>query len=182
MIHGRGQGDVTLPAVFSVLLPLVLVVPGCSAGGDQEPVDSFAIAVEARAGVPFAQEGAVVDLVVLTPVVAGAPVPIKLLVTNETSAPLDLYLRGREVTFDIAITDATGDGVWRRLEGEVVEAILQLRTLAPGEELELSHAWDQKSQLGNPVPPGRYVVRGSVLTDGTTTLESPPATLEITPP
>lgn len=171
-----------MPAVFScsvVLLPLL--VAGCSGVGDSAPVDSFALAVEARAGVPFAQEGAVVSLVVPNSAVAGAVVPIKLRVTNETSAPLDLYLRGREITFDIAITDSTGDAVWRKLEGEVIPAILQLRTVGPGEVLELTHAWDQRSQRGNQVPPGRYTVRGSILTDGRSTLESEPGTLEITP-
>jgi hypothetical protein len=111
----------------------------------------------------------------------GAPVPIRIRVRNETSSPMDLYLRGRDVTFDIAITDSTGDAVWRRLEGEPVQAILQLKTLAPGEVLELSHDWDQKSQRGNAVPVGRYSIRGSVLTDGRTALESPPAALEIAP-
>lgn len=173
----------TLPAVFSfTALLLPVLVASCSDGGDAEPVDTFAAQVEARAGVPFAQEGAVVSLVVPSSAVAGAPVAIKIRVANETSAPLDLYLRGRDIAFDIAISDSTGDAVWRRLEGEVVPAILQLKTLAPGEVLELSHDWDQKSQRGVAVEPGRYVVRGSVLTDGRSRLESAPAALEITAP
>ena len=172
----------TLPTVFScAVLALPFLAAGCTENGRPEPVDTFAAQVEARAGVPFAQEGAVVTLDVPGSVPAGATVPIKLRVRNTSSAPLDLYLRGRDVTFDIAITDSAGDAVWRRLTGEPVQAILQLRTLAPAEVLELSHDWDQKSQRGSLVPPGRYTVRGSVLTDGTTTLESPPAQLEIAP-
>lgn len=172
----------TLPTVFfraALALPLLLV--SCNERRDAAAVDTFAAQVEARAGVPFPQEGAVVTLDVPRSVAAGATVPIKLRVTNSTAAPLDLYLRGRDVTFDIAITDSAGDAVWGRLAGEPVQAILQLRTLAPGEVLELSHAWDQKSQRGSVVPPGRYSVRGSVLTDGTTTLESSVETLEIRP-
>lgn len=172
----------TLPTVyFCALLALPIVVAGCSDRSDSPAVDTFAARVEARAGVPFAQEGAVVTIDVPRSVTAGAPVPIKLRVRNATDAPLDLYLRGRDATFDIAITDSAGDAVWSRLEGEPVQAILQLRTLAPGETLELSHDWDQKSQRGIPVMPGRYTVRGTVLTDGTTTLDSPPVELEITP-
>ena len=171
----------TLPAVFFRAAPLLpLLLAACGDAGDAEPVDTFAAQVEARAGVPFAQEGAVVSLDVPPSVAAGAPVPIRLRVKNETAAPLDLYLRGRDVAFDITVADSTGDVVWRKLEGEVTQAILQLRTLAPGEVMELSHTWDQKSQRGSPVPPGRYTVRGSVLTDGRTTLDPPPATVEIT--
>ena len=172
----------TLPAVFScAALLLPVLATGCGDAGDSAPVDTFAAQAEARAGVPFPQEGAVVSLDVPESVRAGAPVPIAIRVKNETAAPLDLYLRGRDVAFDIIVADSTGDLVWRKLEGEVTQAILQLRTLAPGEVMELSHTWDQKSQRGSPVPPGSYTVRGSVLTDGRTTLESPAATLRITP-
>src|SRR5687767_15473323 len=110
----------TLPAVFfraAMLLPLLAA--GCGDAGEAEPVDTFAAQVEARAGVPFAQEGAVVTLEVPSRIGVGAPVPMRLRVRNTTSAPLDLYLRGREVTFDITVADSTGDAVWRRLEGEV---------------------------------------------------------------
>lgn len=172
----------TLPTVFScAVLALPFLLGGCSERGDSAAVDTFAAQAEARAGVPFAQEGAVVSLEVPGSAPAGAVVAIKLRVTNSTATPLDLYLRGREVTFDIAIADSTGDAVWSRLRSEPIQAILQLRTLAPGEVLELSHDWDQTSQHGTAVAPGRYTVRGTVLTDGTTNLESPPATLEITP-
>lgn len=171
----------TLPAVFfRAALSLTLVASGCGDARDTEPVDTFAAQVEARAGVPFAQEGAVVSLEAPRTAAAGTPVPITIRVKNETSAPLDLYLRGRDVTFDIIVADSTGDVVCRKLGGEVTQAILQLRTLAPGEVLEMSDTWDQRSRRGTPVPPGKYMVRGSILTDGRTTLESGPAVLEIT--
>ena len=172
----------TLPAVFScTVVALPFLVAACGEGGEPEPRDTAATQATATTGVPLAQEGAVVTLEVPARAAAGAPVPIKLRVRNTTSSPLDLYLRGREVTFDIAVADSTGDAVWRKLEGEVTQAILQLKTLGPGEVMELSHVWDQKSQRGQPVGPGRYTVRGSVLTDGQASLDSPPATLQITP-
>ena len=170
----------TLPAVFScAVVALPFLVAACGEGGEREPVDTGA--TQATTGVPLAQEGAVVSLEVPARAAAGAPVPIKLRVRNATSAPLDLYLRGRDVTFDLTVADSTGDAVWRRLEGEVTQAILQLKTLAPGETMELTHVWNQKSQRGLPVAPGRYTVRGSVLTDGQTTLDSPASAFEITP-
>lgn len=172
----------TLPTVcFCAALTVPLFVAGCTERGDSAAVDTFAAQVEARAGVPFAQEGAVVTLDIPDSVTSGAVVPIKLRVRNSTSVPLDLYLRGREVTFDIAITDSAGDAVWSRLQDEPIQAILQLRTLAPGEVMELGHEWDQRSQRGNQVPPGRYTVRGSILTDGRTSLEATAKTVEIMP-
>ncbi len=170
----------TLPTVFSSSgLLLLIAAAGCGEGGEPEPVDSPAAQAEARTGVPLAQEGATVTLVLPDSAAVGTVIPIELRVKNETSAPLDLYLRGREITFDVTIVDSSGDAVWRRLEGEVVPAILQLRTLAPGEVLRLTAAWDQRSRRGTQVPPGHYSVRGAVLTDGERTLESPSVPLEI---
>lgn len=171
----------TLPTVFlRAALTASLFLTACGERADTAAVDTFAAEVEARAGVPFAREGAVVTLDVPATVAAGATVPIRLRVRNTTSAPLDLYLRGREITFEITIVDSSGDAVWRRLDGKIVPAILQIRTLAPGETLELSDRWDQKSADGSQVVPGRYLVRGEVVTDGESSLVAPAVPLEVT--
>lgn len=172
----------TLPAVFScAVLTLVFLAGACSDRGGRQQPDAQATHTEDGALAPTAQEGVAVSLELPRTVKAGAAVPMRLVLRNTTSAPLDLYLRGREATFDIAIADSTGDAVWRKLEGEVTQAILQVRTLAPGEVMELTHEWSQQSRRGEQVAPGRYTVRGSVLTDGQTTLDAAPVTLEITP-
>lgn len=69
--------------------------------------------------------------------------------------------------------------MWRQLDREVPQAIPQVKALAPGRAMDTTHTWNQKSQQGQQVPAGRYVVRGSLLTDAQTTLASAPATLEI---
>lgn len=102
-------------------------------------------------------------------------------VSNTTSAPLDLYLRGRDIAFDITITDSAGAELWRRLEGETVLAIIQIKTLGPGETLELSHEWDQRTKSGRPAAAGVYGIRGSVLTDGSSSLVSNEGSLVIKP-
>ena len=96
---------------------------------------------------------------------AGEPVPITLRVENVSGRALDLYLRGRTITFDIVVTDEAGREVWRRLEDEMIPAILRIDTLEPGATLELVEAWDQRSNLGEPVPPGHYRVHGELLTE-----------------
>ena len=105
-------------------------------------------------------------------VAAGARVPISIRISNTTPSPVDLYLRGREITVDIVVTDSTGDEVWRRLEGEVIPAILQLKTLAGGEVLELTYEWDQTTRASERAAPGVYRIRAFVLTDGSSSLVS----------
>jgi len=112
-------------------------------------------------------------------VAPGAPVPITLRAENVAGRPLDLYLRGRTVAFDVTVESAAGDTLWRRLEGEVIPAIVQVRTLAPGERLELRATWGQRRRSGVPAGPGDYTVRGALLTDAPEPLQTPPTLLRI---
>jgi hypothetical protein len=106
-----------------------------------------------------------VELVVPRKAAPGVPVPIAIRIGNTAARPIELHLQGRAVAFDLIVRrhDAV---VWRRLEGEAVQGILQLRTLAPGEVLELKDTWSQTDNAGAPVPAGEYSVSGMVPTDG----------------
>jgi hypothetical protein len=118
-----------------------------------------------------------VEIVVPPRVAAGVPVPIAIRIGNTTTRPIELHLQGRTVVFDLIVS--RGDEmVWRRLEGESVMAILQLRILAPGEVLELKDTWRQEDGAGRAVGPGDYSVTGVVPTD-TTPLRAGPVTLTI---
>lgn len=110
---------------------------------------------------------------------AGGLVPIVIRLENAGAHPLDLYLRGRTIAFDIFITRADGEPVWQRLKDEIIPAIVQVKTLRPGEVLELRHEWNQRDNGGKSVRPGSYIVRGVVLTDGPTPLRTPSASLQI---
>lgn len=109
----------------------------------------------------------------------GTAIPITLHIENKNAEPLELYLRGREPTYDLIVTARDGDVVWRRLEKEVVPAILRLELLEPGQILYFRDSWNQRDNAGEPVPPGSYTVRGTVLTDGSSTLESPAVPIRI---
>jgi hypothetical protein len=104
---------------------------------------------------------------------AGAAIPITMRIENTSSEPLELYLHGREATYDFIVTSSGGDTVWRRLEGQVVQAILRVEFLAPGEALELHDRWNQRDNGGKRVAPGSYFVRGALLGEGTSMLASP---------
>jgi hypothetical protein len=108
----------------------------------------------------------------------GEPVPIVFRIENARQQPLDLYLRGREIAFDIVISDRAGRVVWRRLAGEVIPAILRIETLGPGGVLTLEHLWDQRTGPGRTVPPGDYTVRAELLTENEP-LHSPAVPLRI---
>jgi hypothetical protein len=106
------------------------------------------------------------ELVLPHRVRAGEPVPIELRVQNLTRRSLDLYLRGRAVTWDVIVARRGGDVVWRRLEDEIIPAIVHLRTLAPGERLEADAVWNQRTNQGRRVEAGEYTARGLLLVDG----------------
>jgi len=87
-------------------------------------------------------------------------------VSNGGSEAIDLHLQGREPTFDLRVTDESGATVWRRLEGQSVQAILRLDTVGPGGEMTFRDAWDQRDARGRLLPPGSYSLQAEVLTDG----------------
>src|ERR687894_192618 len=81
------------------------------------------------------------DIIAPATVRVGQPVPITLRLTNSSQKPATIYLQGRPTAFDVTVTRPDGTPVWRRLDGVVVSAILQVRELQPGEVIELSEAW-----------------------------------------
>jgi Intracellular proteinase inhibitor len=121
------------------------------------------------------------ELEVAPRVRAGAPVRIRLRARNVTQRTVDLYLRGRTLTFDVVITRADGEVVWRRLEGETIPAIVRLRPLAPGEKLDAATTWNQRTNAGRAVGPGDLIVEGSLLLEGEP-LRAPPRPLTIVRP
>lgn len=132
-------------------------------------------------GDPGAQAQVRLDLEVPARGRAGAPVAVVLRLRNGGADSQTVYLRGREIVFDLVVTDSTGTTIWRRLEGEVIPAIVQVRVLAPGEEVIIPGRWTARDQAGDPVLPGRYLMQASLLTDAVPIL-SPTVTLVLANP
>ena len=109
----------------------------------------------------------------------GQPVPITLTLTNRTAHPLTLTMQGRPVAFDVTVARPDGHVIWRRLAGQVVPAILAVRTLAPAETLSFAATWNGRAADGLPVAPGRYVVTGSLPSEPPEVLTTPPVWLEL---
>ena len=112
-------------------------------------------------------------------VAVGGPVHVSLVVEHPGPDALELYLRGRAVTFDVEARDAAGERVWHRLEGAAILGILQLRVLWPGERFVLHASWDQRDDAGQPVAPGDYTLRGLLFTDAVEPLATAPVTVRI---
>jgi len=104
----------------------------------------------------------------------GDAVAITLRLTNTGGRPVELYLRGREVAFDISVTDHAVVVVWQRLAGAVIPGILQVKVLGPGETLELKDVW-------RPAAPGAYSVQGVLPTDEPEPLRTPVAPIRVHP-
>ena len=111
----------------------------------------------------------------------GGLVPIVLRVTNTGSHALDLYLRGREPTFDVIAASQDGKIVWRLLENTIVPAILSIERLEPNASLTLHASWELSGERDMPIPPGTYSLVGILFTDGPE-LRTPPAVLRVWPP
>jgi len=96
---------------------------------------------------------------------AGDAVPMTIRITNVADHPITLSLVGREIAFDLVVAGEGGKVVWRRLAHAAIQGILQLKTLQPGESLELGHLWNQQTDAGVPVAPAVYHVLGEVPTE-----------------
>lgn len=185
---GGGWGELAPPPAAASMhlpslralaaFPLLLSVAGCGAAAEGGR-DSSALPAVAERGVTVDSDSLRLRLELPADVRAGAIVPIVLRLENVGERTLELYLRGRTIAFDVIVAPDGGAVVWRRLEDEIIPAIVQLRVLAPGEVVELRAEWDQRTSEGRPAGAGAYVVRGQILTEGPAPLESPPATLRI---
>lgn len=134
---------------------ILLALLACGPSGNGPDTDPPAQALLAAAPAPLE-----LRLEAPAQVRAGQPVPLRLVLTNRGDRPVEVELTGQPIAFDFAVVASDGTEVWRRLVGVPIEAILQPRTLAPGQEIAFTDSWDQRTNTGQPVTAGAYRVRG----------------------
>lgn len=110
----------------------------------------------------------------------GAPVQLKITLRNTSTQPTNIMLGGRP-PFDFIVTTPEGVEVWRWSRDQVIQAILEMRTMEPGAAMEYDAEWPLTSNDGTPVAPGPYLVRGLLNTDPPEKLETPPKALVLAP-
>jgi Intracellular proteinase inhibitor len=89
----------------------------------------------------------------------GKSVNLKLIWRNLTDKAVELTLGGRPA-YDFVVTTNEGKKIWRWLEGQTVQDILEIKTVEPGQKLEFMLEWRPVDQAGAALAPGRYLVQG----------------------
>jgi len=108
---------------------------------DQELIDNIA----------FAQGRAEFEL--------GEPIEVTLSVTNCSDARATIrYRDAQRYDFTVSPVGAQGREVWRWSQGKTSAQVLGEETFEPGETKTYTEVWDQMSNLGEQVSPGRYVL------------------------
>jgi hypothetical protein len=129
------------------------LLSACSIETKQEPQPQTGTPVTANAPDSLRKELNVPAVVRSTDTVE-----ITLRITNVSGRPIELNLQGRDILFDIVVSNAAGEIVWRRLEGKSAQAILQLYPLAPNQGFQLGDVW-------RPPGPGLFTVSAEIITD-----------------
>ena len=187
---GRPDALLTHVILLAWAMVCVLALQGCqrSSDGDRSPTDSErepeASAQVTAVSTPGAGDGGGLgshipslnaDTVLRPPlelrveaplrVRSGEAVPVRIHLRNAGSrteiAPLGAGLA--EVRFDLIVTRQDGVVVWHRAretETGTFPGLTRVLRLKPGETLTLVAEWRQQDYVGNPVPPGTYMVRG----------------------
>jgi len=140
-----------------------LACVACAPGQERTPYMRADSTMEVS--VPAAESDSLrLHIVVPERIASGEQMQVTFRVENVSGRPLELYLRGRTIAFNVIIM-RDGEVVWRRLDDDAIPAILRLEMLERGGILELTDSWDQRSAKGERVPPGEYTVRVELLTD-----------------
>ncbi len=105
--------------------------------------------------------------------------PLVFTVTNTARVSVTLQLLGRTPTADFRVSDPRGRIIWSGLKGQTLLGPLRLFPLDAGKSLSFRQVWGQRSDTGSPVAPGKYLIRGVLLTDDPEGLASLPARLRI---
>lgn len=91
----------------------------------------------------------------------GRGIPLRVVVRNRSDRPLQIPMGGQQFDFRIY---RNGQLVWNWAHEKAFIMILQQRTLEPEEEIVYTALWNMRNNEGQPVEPGRYVVRGMFVT------------------
>lgn len=108
----------------------------------------------------------------------GDTVQMKLTLRNVSNEPVNLFIGGTPA-HDFVITTFDGEQIWRWMCARITLQALSGETLEPGEELAFTGEWEQVDNRGQPVPPGRYLVRGVLNMKSPKKLVTPEHELEV---
>jgi hypothetical protein len=146
------------------LLLLLLLVPACTI--ERRGAPGTEPGTELDIGSATAGDSVVVEIAAPRYAAVGDTVPINVVVHNNREREIDLNLTGREIAFDIVVTRSDSTIVWQRLRNVVIQPIVQLKTLMPGESFTLTDRW-QATEAGS------FIIGAELPTDSKPLLAKP---------
>lgn len=99
----------------------------------------------------------------------GSKLPVKLKLKNISDRSINLTLLSRPA-HDFIVTQEDRE-IWRWSHHKAIEEITEIKTLAPGEELDYVEIYNLQDNESNPILPGHYCIKGILNVD-------PPGKLE----
>jgi hypothetical protein len=175
-IHRRtGRARIT-----AVVLVGIFILSSCSSPG---PADKPGPKPSLKSGTH--ESTATVDSLKLTIKVGrtqyqrNQPVPLRLVVANNSSKRIDLKFPSSK-THDFQIIDNHGREIWRWSAGKVFAQAFVERQLGSGEDEIYTAQWNQKDNDNKDVSPGKYRVKADFLAVGRSKGVGP-LTIEIIP-
>jgi hypothetical protein len=91
----------------------------------------------------------------------GKPITLRLVLRNGGTAAHRLQYSSAR-TYDVTVLGAGGRELWRWSHGRMFAQMVSDVALGPGESREFRATWDQRTNDGAAVPPGRYEAVGSI--------------------
>jgi Intracellular proteinase inhibitor len=111
---------------------------------------------------------------------SGETIHLKLTIRNASTRTIDQPLGGQP-PHDFVVGRADGEELWRSSKGQVIQDVLELKTLRPGQKLVFEADWSQHDNEGRPLPPGTYELWALLNTDPPERLETRAKRLVIKP-
>jgi Intracellular proteinase inhibitor len=113
----------------------------------------------------------------------GDSVALRLVLHNETNAPITLpMMTGHGFGFDPLVRDTNGTVVWRRLAGVPLLRDGEVRTILPHRTTEYHATWNVRDLGSRVVRPGTYRVIGRLVADpDSVVVIAPELTLAVLP-
>ncbi|MCI0432095.1 MAG: BsuPI-related putative proteinase inhibitor [Gemmatimonadetes bacterium] len=157
---------------------LLITLLGCDGSAPPPPPDDTVAQERTNADTPVTEDSLRLSLEATATSSPARRIRFDVRLANLTDRPLDVFLTGRTLIFDIVVSDDAGREVWRRLHGESLQSILRVERILPRGALEMHHVWEVRTNAGEPVPPGDYEAIAVLPTDGEP-LRTPPVRLRI---
>ena len=147
--------------IAATMLFTGLTLTGCSTQGGENPPAGIEQTDQNQPAKP--QQGSGIVETTLDLVEQGKTLNIDFSLKNSSDKELKL-LFGSGHQYDIVVTDVEGREVYNWAADRSFTMAIINKDLAPRQELSYSEEWDYTDNEGKPLPPGKYLVKVTIVT------------------